>query len=358
MAEYALRLFEPVKLGSAMVADLTRRVGGWKRTIRLQGGYWRGSFEMTGNLNDMLEAFQNWLGYHVSEDVGGVVSWEGLIWSLELRHGGLVRRRSYDDIANAISAVYLDENDLKQTAAAVTDTDSIARYGRKELRVELDTYATAAITARQNVELGQRAWPWARPDGFGGGESRLMVEVAGYVSCAQFRYVTATDDATGNISAWVSNVLTTDCAEFLTANVISTNTLQQKRTLRMGRRAWDLLEELTGLGDSSYNPWRIWVESGRRVNYRQLDLTPIYTRRGGVIYDAAGGFSVSPYLLRPAVVRDLDYPIRKSELGSPYADARDFLVAELSVDHAGRVTMRGDTPTIADVMDAQMEMIA
>lgn len=47
---YTLRLFTGVKQGLGYVTDISRAAQDWKRTIRLQGGFWQGSFRVEGTL--------------------------------------------------------------------------------------------------------------------------------------------------------------------------------------------------------------------------------------------------------------------------------------------------------------------
>jgi len=91
---YTLRLFTGVKQGLGYVTDISRAAQDWKRTIRLQGGFWQGSFRVEGTLAELQEWFFNRLGYHVEERSGGAVTWEGMIYELELTAHGVRRRRS------------------------------------------------------------------------------------------------------------------------------------------------------------------------------------------------------------------------------------------------------------------------
>lgn len=350
---YSLRLYEPVLVGSGFVADLTRKTQDWQRTVRLQGGAWDGSFTLSGDPSELLRAFQSWLGYHVVESIGGASTWEGLVWGLELTWGGLVRRRSYETINNYLTARYTDESGTQQTTAAASAAASVARYGRKDGLLLLDGYPAALVEGRRDTELGMLAWPTATTLGQGQiGAPVLRVEVVGYAFTANFRYVSSADGATGNVNDWVSAIVAADC-EFLSSGAIDTNALQKARTLTMPRRAWDCLAELAALGDASYRPWRLWVDTGRRLYYRAVDLTPLYYRRNGQYYTALGGAPVSPWAMRPGVVRDNDYPVRTAERGSTFDDARDFLIDELSVDAAGAVSLRTAQYTEAEYMDAQ-----
>ena len=48
MTGYSLLLFQPIKTsdeGSRFIGDITDIATDWRRSIRMQGGYWLGSFE-------------------------------------------------------------------------------------------------------------------------------------------------------------------------------------------------------------------------------------------------------------------------------------------------------------------------
>uniref|UniRef100_A0A6M3KRA7 Uncharacterized protein n=1 Tax=viral metagenome TaxID=1070528 RepID=A0A6M3KRA7_9ZZZZ len=107
MADYNLRLWTSVlNDDQAFVADLTRAAADWKRSIRDIGGYWMGSFSITGDAVALYDFFDNWLGYHLQEKVGSQISWEGMVYEMELSAGSFRRRRSLDDLYNAGNATY------------------------------------------------------------------------------------------------------------------------------------------------------------------------------------------------------------------------------------------------------------
>lgn len=118
------------------------------------------------------------------------------------------------------------------------------------------------------------------------GAERLAVTAFGYMNTAAWRFVTVGDGSMANASAWITEILTTDC-EFLTPGRIQTNTLQVKKEVSIEQRAWDELLKITELGDGSGNIWRIYSDIDRLVHYEPLDPTPIYRVHGGVIRRAS-----------------------------------------------------------------------
>lgn len=347
-----LRLFPPVLSGdTAIVLPLTGIAKDWVRSIRGHGGFWQGSFWIQGELSFLQNFFYRYLGNHLSEKKGNWETWAGMIYEIDLEAQGVIRRRSLDYMYNAVKTV-----DDAGTVAWSTDTDSIARYGRRELLLPVNGLPTATVTAQRSGVLQENAWPWPRTVGFVKKDvQRLLVTVCGYVFTGNWRYVTATDDATGNVSTWISNILTTDC-EFLTATSIATNTLQVQRTLQMDERAWDVISNLVALGDTTPANWQLLVWSDRNVYYRPIDTTPLYYLRNGEFYSRVGARKAyDPWITYPGVARDTAYPVRRGELGNPWLEsAADMWIEEFEIGvNRELVPKSGELDSEADLLAAQ-----
>ena len=373
MGNYALRLFSPLKQGCGFVADISRVAKDWKRTIRLQGGFWQGGFRVEGTLAELQEWFFNWLGYHVEERAGGVVTWEGMIYEMELAAFGVRRRRSLELMRNYVRGVYQRYDGRQMPTPAASNANSINRYGRKEDVISVQGNEATALQQRDTV-LSEAAWPRPQPVSAvrGGGAATLDVQVCGYVFTANWRYVSGNYwDGTQmvNVSDWIAEIAAADCAEFLTittglirANTLQVNKFIQGSTNLQGAavRAWDFLQELTAFGDANSQPWRLWVDVERRLHYDHVAMTPRYFLRGGQIYTAAGGqTSVEPCAVRPGVVRDLQYLTGRDEPGSLLADTRDMLVEEVEVAANGQVSLRtalfGEAEALAEQAERKAE---
>lgn len=339
----SLRVFSSVLTGQQFVADITDVAAQtWRRSTRLQGGFWQGSFSITGlSLGEMQEIFYSWLGYHVEERSGGMISWEGMIYEVDLVVAGMRRRRSLDLMANAVRVRYTDseDNTVKETAWAV-ENESVKRYGRKEEVASVDDTTTAAAQAHRDTLLKEYAWPWARPVSYQPvGGAWLDVRVCGYVFTANWRYVTVQDGTLGNISDYVKDIVNTDC-EFLSVGTIRQNTLQHRRQTGWAVRAWDMIQELVKRGDVSGNPWRFWVDIGRVANYDAISTNPRYYIRGPGQLQTLAGEPILSWHLRPGVVRDEMYPVRRSEYSGWLQDVRDVLISEVEVYSDGRFSLR------------------
>jgi len=324
---------------------------GWRRSIRSLGGYWQGSFMLEREPAQIMDAFYNWLGCHVRERVGSVITWEGLVYELELNHRGHRMIRSLDNLYNAVDLSYQSDNEV-YTTGFTTQAQSINRYGRREIMLTADGEPSATAQERRDLHLAQHAWPWARPVSFDQSElTELSVTVCGYAFTANWMLAQAADGTNSNLSDWISTLVGTayglssdhggsvsgagDC-EFLKGGTIDANTLQVPEVIEGDPRPWDLIADLVEIGASSSTPWRAWVGADRELHYREIDTEPAYYRRADGVYDgAASDQKVVPWLVQPAVLRDLEFPSSWAERGSWLEDARDLYLDEITVEPHG-----------------------
>lgn len=363
MAKRSLLLYTPVTTDSYMIADLSDSAD-WRRSIRANGGFWQGSLTVTGPVAELITAFYQWPGYHLVERSGGVTTWEGLIYELDLNLGDSTRRRSLNTLYNAVTCTYQMDG-IAATLAYATQNRSIARYGRREENLLADNYPVGLATAYRDRYLAENAWPWSRPVTLGaGGAASLAVRVCGYVFTSNWMFVREGDGTDDDIDDWMAQIVGAnfglsanhggsvsgagDC-EYLKVGQMVANTLQVPKNTETPIRAWDLLAELAGMGDVSGDPWQVWVDLNRKVYYQEIDTTPKYYLRGGQLYDSlAARVAVNPYVVRPAVIRDMDYPVAGAEEGSWLDDRRDAFVEEVEVDPDGRLILK-----TADILEAE-----
>ncbi len=229
---------------------------------------------------------------------------------------------------------------------------SIPRYGRKEEIIHLDEYSEATSTAYRDTYWAEHAWPWPRPAGVKEYSNRAMLDVrcAGYGFTANWMYIMEGDGQAHDLDHWISAIVGADFGlsprharptdtvvatagdcQFLKTGIIRTNTLQVTETTGLEERPFDRIFELADLGDASGNPWRVWVDANRRVNYEQINTTPRYFIRRGQIYDTmSGNVPSNPWLMQPAVFRDMFYR-GNSEPGSFLASPQDIYVSEVTM---------------------------
>jgi hypothetical protein len=368
--ERNLLLKTPVIYGAPVfVRNISQEATGWRRSIRRDGGYWMGSFTISADPIHLGQFFNEYLGYHF-EEIAGNKTWEGLIYEMDLTINGITRNRSLDMMYNYVSVKYNDDSDAAQNSAAESNAASISRYGRREELLLLDNYPQTAAEQYRDTYLREHAWPWARVVGVklqekGAKrkiEDRLEVSVAGYIFTANWRFETVGDDTDDDVSTWITDIVATDC-EYLQTGAIVANTTQVRKETNMPERAWDVIAELTDLGGldafSFAVPYRFYVDNDRRAFYEQISTTPLYSIRDGGLYTGPGGNAlVSPWKVRPGVVRDLDYPGRKLEIDTWLDDGRDFYVSEVEFgDGFSHPVLKTDYFEESEGLAAQQENI-
>lgn len=85
--------------------DLTHRAKDWIWSKVRKGGAWDGSFSLTGTFPELHQMMREWLAYRL-EERAGIVTWQGLIWTMELSGVSIPRRVSMDDVWNAVRCEY------------------------------------------------------------------------------------------------------------------------------------------------------------------------------------------------------------------------------------------------------------
>ena len=241
-------------------------------------------------------------------------------------------------------------------AEAPDNSPPIERYGVREEVIHLDGYPEETSLAYRDTYLRENAWPWPRPVATGrGDEARLDVLVAGYVHTMNWMYVEMGDGADDDVDAWISLIVgdsfgrdaihggtvvdAGDC-QWVRNGVIRPNDylstpngpLQATQLTGVEERPWDVLQELTALGDYDGNPWRIWVRLDRQVNYEPVDIDPRYfIRRDGIFDTMAGSTPSNPWTMQPGVFRDMTYRPAAVEPGSFLNSPQDMFVDEVEM---------------------------
>jgi len=335
ITDRSLKIYYPVIYNfdpNPMAMNLNNVAVNWRRSTRRDGGYFMGSFIIPDDVGvDLPTFYYSYLGYHFVEKSAGVTTWEGMVYEMDLTNNGITRRVSLDSMYNHATAIYTDENGDQGTATAVQGTVSITRYGRKEEYLYLDGYPSGAVTSYQEAFLEDKNWPNTQLVGRSrlSDKNQLKVTVAGYIFTANWRFESAGDASTDDVSNWITEIVNTDCP-LLSIGAIDSNTLQVKKDTPLPRRALDTIFELSDLGDNTKQPWRFYVDNGRMAYYNKILNTPQYYISQGKILSASGhDVAVDPWAVTPGVYRDLDYPINRPTVDSWLADERDFYVDEV-----------------------------
>jgi len=102
------------------------------------------------------------------------------------------------------------------------------------------------------------------------------------------------------------------------------------------------------------DPARIYVDNDRYVYYEKISTTPKYYNRGGMLFGSANSLhEMDPWSVKPAVVRDSEYPIFVGEPGNWLSDNRDWYMSEVVVSDNGDGTVRLD-PRSEDYEEADI----
>jgi hypothetical protein len=181
--------------GSASPMDITDLARDWSRSIVLQGGDWAGSFSMPLTKR-AFNAFDSWMGCDIAERSGGGVSWGGMVYEMELSQGGVVWRRTFEDMANRIQAQYTNDNGDDQATAWAVIQSSIDRYGTREDILTPTTSLADVATNLTNKHLREHGWPHPVASSFGG-EDGLSVSVCGYIFTLNWRHTTQDHELSG-----------------------------------------------------------------------------------------------------------------------------------------------------------------
>ncbi len=110
-------------LGSSFVERFDGHSVGWRRSRSRVGGDVDGRFSLVGNMQDLATRFYSWLGYDVREDASGDQPWCGYVQSMTLHYGGRSRRRSLDEVINAVRVHYgwlIDNGEFEILGSGVT----------------------------------------------------------------------------------------------------------------------------------------------------------------------------------------------------------------------------------------------
>lgn len=126
-------------------------------------GYSRAAIAATGPAERLGELLA-WLGSRLRiRNALGTDVWFGYLHEVEVNFGGSIISMSLTDVHNRVCVVYTarnaDGSQARRTTAWVEDTNSIAQYGTRELRLGADDIDDAAALALRDRTLAMYAWP-------------------------------------------------------------------------------------------------------------------------------------------------------------------------------------------------------
>jgi hypothetical protein len=238
MSRPSLMLFREPWLGEAFLENISQNAAiRWQRSYRRQGGFWVGTLDIPADRRVSIEQlervwFNGGLMKRFKEATGSTVTWEGVVWEVELTRDGVKRSRSVADVWNASRVIGRNESGDPLDSGWYTNQASINRYLRRELILTVDRATSAqAIAEAQNV-LVESAEAWPQRKQFGKDlEDGVRVTVVGDVFTANNRYVSvASPGTTDTVSDHITSILTTDC-DLLKPTSITANSVENLHRL-------------------------------------------------------------------------------------------------------------------------------
>ena len=292
--------------GLAYTGDLTYHAQGWKRSSHAVGGYWAGSFTLSNDTLSKAELddfYNNMLGCRLVETCYGMVSWEGLIWTMDYHQRGSTFRRTLDKsmFHNAVAIIFSNDEGGRVVTGISTNADSAAEYGTCTLYEPYGGANLAAAQARRDSLYYSHAWPRSREVGtltIGKGnlpsDDYIAVTVAGYWQALNFEYhINTVEENTPN------EILTTLLGEnqFVTEGSLETNAdVVRIDCYPTPMQVGDAIAKVIGFGDSAGDVWQGGVYADRKFHYGQASTSWSYQYRDGRLLDRAGQDVVFPLL--------------------------------------------------------------
>jgi len=349
MTGYSLLLFQPIKAsseGSRFIGDITDIATDWRRSIRMQGGYWLGSFEYIDKPQLCEEFFRTYLGYEIREYVGGLQTWEGII--AEMIYDPFIDENGFASVqVNLIGYVHTlqwryctvgGEADYANLyIESIIDTDAeFLQKGR------IDSNLTKVQFSRK---INQRVWdeinqitdmgdtdgnPWRF---YVGNDRRanyhkIDVDPIYYIKSGIKRRRSLTDMENSIVGQY-------EGGEGKMHNLTPVN--NDESIAKYGRREGDLFVS------------NVDIEPATQMQHLQLSeyawpWARVENLEEAIVYGNINDIvSINPYLVVPAIVRDVNYPAKGQEHGSWLKDLRDFFIEEVEVSQDGLALRSGET---------------
>jgi len=272
------QLSQPLLIGSQTIEnDIHARMWpSYKRLSLANGGDLSANFSFSAPDHVLEKWFENYLMAHFEESFGGVVTWVGYVHAMTLSYRGIVLSKSMDDLANKVAVWYKTGSGASKALSAFSsDTDSIAKYGTKELLETVEPYmALGTANSIASDILSETAWPRSQSEEVALGDvpvrGVLRVELRGYVHTLDWQHQNDATTSNANASAEVSDALSG--ADYVSGGTIETNTRQVTQEV-VYQGGWQRIKALTKVKNGGL--WLAGCYAGRTLDYYQADLDTI-----------------------------------------------------------------------------------
>jgi hypothetical protein len=251
----------------------------FSKTDRAESGYLASGFRVYEDYTFLSDFVENGLGREVKVySPDGFQIWEGYIHEMTYIAGRVNYRVSLYGMANAVWTRFRNRGVSTDTEKSPVqlDTNSIARYGRKEFVIsagELESTDIGTQAAQKHLRLHSQPIP-APVDLFP--EQPMMAYPYIDVSCkgwystlwwATYNQTASTDSQSAD--AQISTIVTdTNVGQFVRDTSLDTNATQVSKEYNADRKGGDIVESIVGLGDPYYNRWIAYITNQRTFIYK------------------------------------------------------------------------------------------
>ena len=354
---YSLNLFDSVLAGggTSHVANLTDDALRWRRSTRLQGGYWRGTFTLRGKLLEMQDFYYTKMGFHLQESVTNVNTWEGFIAIMDLdddEDDPSVKVEVHGYIATGNNQYVSTSGSAANVSTWIADIISTDCQFLSAGAIDTNT-----LQVPQTMEIEKRAW-----------EEILKSTEMGDASGNPWRFYVDND------RECFYNPISTMPRYFSKGTVIRRRSLFETWNKVSGTyiddsnkgkalAAANNVPSQSEYGIREYHMLRHNIPDAAAAALRDSFLSEQaypWSRglgtKGGVKLFNLDSSEVVPWTVKPGVVRDTAFPVGGAESDAVFlTDDRDFLVDEVVVKESGEISLRSADFHEAELLEAQFK---
>lgn len=249
---------------------------------------------------------------------------------------------------SATGQIYADDAQFRDgTHRAETswyqNTESQKDYGQMQTVLLEGGLSDEAALALVQTYLRDRAWPKTElQDEIRFGDTtvrpadeaeiypidRLDLSFYGYAWTLRNRIVQ--NPSTNTVSAHLASLIA--ASEFITAGKMDTNATNYTIDSRAPLNAWEVIEDMVRVGDSTGQRYSAGVYANRRFQYHLLETTPnVHISDGKFLHPASG--DLEGYLAQPGLAYILDFPDTPGAVsGNIHDDPRYPVIDEIEFD--------------------------
>lgn len=272
------------------------------------------SFVTRGDSEDWLST----LGYDVTvRDEDLTVAFEGFINEVEIQHGGITTKRGpLVDYPNKLRVTYrtvrYNTNPPiggdERTTDFTSDTDAQAFFPIIEDTISVTEVSTANAIELRDTYAAAAGWPRTSRSIFerGSGVPTVTIRCLGYFELANhyyYEYKTSVGEV--DIDTKIQRVLTADPNSVFSTDYVNIdeNTQQIGEYEDGTRRAYEIIQELVSMGDTSDNRWLFGLYEDRLAVYEAapttIGLLHYAQSNESFVIDDVSSAPINPLQVRP-----------------------------------------------------------